>query len=105
MYYGPRSVKLYDPQAIKKVSWDVGSVGADIGKEMSKASDHLDAQDAVAQQEHDENRMMGMHQAAHERNLQAAEQQRRAYDSQTARDAQQRKFSVLGDLLRNRPMV
>jgi hypothetical protein len=82
MYYGQRNVRMYDPGDIKKISWDVGSHGADVGKEMTKASNTLDEQDARAQQEHD----MGM------------QQQRRAYDSQTARDAQQRKFSVLDGL-------
>jgi len=94
---------MYDPGDIKRISWDVGSYGSDMGKEMSKASDALDAQDARAQQEHDMGMQQSMYQAAHERNLQAAEQQRRAYDSQTARDAQQRKFGVLGELL-NRTM-
>lgn len=104
MYYGQRNVRMYDPGDIKKISWDVGSHGADVGKEMTKASNTLDEQDARAQQEHDMGMQQSMHQAAHERNLQAAEQQRRAYDSETAREAQNRKFSVLGDLLRNRPM-
>lgn len=44
-------------------------------------------------------------QQEHEKGLQAQEQKRRAYDSETARMGQQAKFSVLGDLLRNRPMV
>jgi|688.fasta_scaffold32422_5 hypothetical protein len=98
MYYGQRNVRMYDPGDIKKISWDVGSHGADVGKEMTKASNTLDEQDARAQQEHDMGMQQSMYQAAHERNLQAAEQQRRAYDSQTARDAQQRKFSVLDGL-------
>ncbi len=102
MYYGPRTVRMYDPGDIKKISWDVGSHGADVGKEMSKAGDQLGAQDAAAQREHDMGMQQSMHQAAHERNLQAAEQQRRAYDSETARTGQKQKFGVLQSLLNNR---
>jgi hypothetical protein len=93
---------MYDPGDIKKISWDVGSHGADVGKEMSKAADHLSAQDAAAQQEHDMGMQQSMYQAAHERNMQAAEQQRRAYDSETTRTGQQQKFGVLQSLLNNR---
>lgn len=102
MYYGPRTVRMYDPGDIKKISWDVGSHGADVGKEMSKAGDHLSAQDAAAQREHDMGMQQSMYQAAHERNLQSAEQQRRAYDSETTRGAQKQKFGVLQSLLNNR---
>lgn len=38
-------------------------------------------------------------QAAHERSLQTQEQQRRMYDSQSARIGQRQKFGVLGGLL------
>lgn len=99
MYYGPRTVRMYDPHEIKKMSWDIGSHSADVGREMDKASDVLSAQDAQAQQYHDMGIQQSMHQAAHERNLQAAEQQRRNYDSMANREAQQRKFSVLGSLV------
>lgn len=36
---------------------------------------------------------------AHERSLQMAEQQRRQYDSETARESQKQKYGVLGGLL------
>lgn len=107
MYYGQRQVNLYDP--IDSMSVASGGMSPrERGAEMQKWHDKLDRQDEKAQQEHDMGMQQSMYQAAHERNLQAAEQQRRAYDSQTARqtalDNQARKYSVLGDLLRNRPM-
>jgi hypothetical protein len=40
-----------------------------------------------------------MWQAAHERNLQASEQARRQYDSETARAGQQQKYGLLSNLL------
>lgn len=100
MYYGPRTYGLYSPQDTKSAMWNAGMAGYDKGAEMSKAHSQLDAQDAQGEQEEAQNRAMGMYQAAHERNLQAAEQQRRAYDSETARQGQQQKWNVLSGLLR-----
>jgi len=100
MYIGPRAMRLYDPADTKKAMWNTGLSGMDNASEMAKGHDHLDAQDAQAAQEESQNRMMGMYQAAHERNLQAAEQQRRAYDSETARQGENRKWNVIGNLLR-----
>lgn len=41
-----------------------------------------------------------MQQSQHENNLQASEQMRRHYDSQTARMGQEKKYGLLGNLLR-----
>lgn len=100
MYYGPRSVGLYGPLDTKSSMWNAGMAGYDKGAEMSKAHSYLDAKDAEGEQQAAQNQAMGMYQAAHERNLQAAEQQRRAYDSESARQGQQQKWNVIGNLLR-----
>lgn len=100
MYMGQRSVNLYDPLDVKSLQSGIGgSYGMKIGAEMSKAHGALDAQDAQGRAEHARMQANEQAQVQHERSLQQAEQQRRMYDSQTARDAQTKKYSVLGGLL------
>jgi hypothetical protein len=55
--------------------------------------------DAQAESENQQARQQSMWQAAHERNLQASEQARRQYDSETARAGQQQKYGLLSNLL------
>jgi hypothetical protein len=99
MYYGPRSHSLYSPQDTKSVQWFGSNVGRDVGSEMQKGHDHISAMDAQAESENQQARQQSMWQAAHERNLQASEQARRQYDSETARAGQQQKYGLLSNLL------
>ena len=99
MYYGPRSYGLYNPQDTKSAQWSGSAIGRDTGAEMQKGHDHISAMDSQAHAEDQQNRQQSMWQASHDRNLQAAEQARRAYDSETARMGQEKKFGVLANLL------
>lgn len=100
MYFGQRTAGMYNPQDTKKAMWGGSIVGRDTGEEMAKGHEALDAQDAAGQMEYAQNRAASQAQNQHEMGLQAAEQQRRMYDSQTARMGQQQKFGLLGGLLR-----
>jgi hypothetical protein len=99
-YMGSRGVGVYDPIDTKKAQWSGSLVGMDRGNEMAKAHEHLDRQDEEGRQEYHQNRAQATWQAAHERNLQASEAQRRQYDSETARMGQDKKYGLLGGLLR-----
>lgn len=99
MYYGPRKASVYDPQDVKSAMWSGSSLGRQIGTEMDKWHGVLDAQDAQARAAQQRQQAQQAQQAQHEQSLQAAEQQRRAYESETNRMGQSQKYSLLGGLL------
>jgi hypothetical protein len=90
---------LYSPQDTKSAVWGGSLIGRDVGSEMQRGHEALDAQDAEGRAEYAKVFANNMAQSAHERGLQSAEQQRRLYDSQTQRLGQQQKYGVLGGLL------
>ncbi len=99
MYYGPRKASVYDPQDVKSAMYGGSTLGRQVGTEMDKWHSVLDSQDAQARAAHQRQQALQDQQARHEQSLQAAEQQRRAYDSETNRMGQSQKMSLLGGLL------
>lgn len=99
MYYGRQSVGIYDPLDTKSAQWGGSTVGRQLGTEMDKASKRVEEQDAQAAAEHNRQVADSYAQGQHERSLQSQEQQRRMYDSQSARMGQQQKYGLLSGLL------
>lgn len=98
-YMGSRSVGVYDP--IDTASAAAGGFSPrERAAEMQKWHAKMDQQDEEGRQEYQQNRAQANWQAAHERNLQASEAQRRQYDSETARIGTSQKYGLLGNLLR-----
>ena len=99
MYFGRQAAGLYDPIDAKKAQYSGSLAGSDAGAEMGKLRQRVDEQDRAAAAEHARRMQDSFAQSQHERGMMQAEQQRRMYDSETARMGQQQKYSVLGGLL------
>lgn len=100
MYYGRQTVGMYDKDDEKNLMYGGSLIGRDAAQNSANNRAGVEADDAAARQEYFQNQMQQQYQAAHERNLQAAEQQRRAFDSQANAAGQAMKYSVLSGLLR-----
>lgn len=89
-------VGLWDPLDAHSAAYGQSLVGRDMGQRMLQQHAAIDGQgdpnEAYARQKEQQ-------QTAHEQGLQMAEQQRRSFDSDTAREAQKEKYGVLRGLL------
>ena len=90
-----QTVNMYDPIDTNAVQWKAGMTARDTGAEMEKARRALLAtsQGPDPYEQRDNDRY------AAEQALMQREQQRREFDSQTARETQREKHSVLRGLL------
>ena len=90
-----QTVNIWDPIDVKSSQWKAGMAGREVGQEMEKARDQMYAnsggpdpfQEGERQQQQNENDLL------------RREQERREFDSATARMAQGQKMSVLSGLL------
>lgn len=102
MYFGRQATGLYSPEDQNSIMYGGSTLGRHIAQQMANVRPGIEQADAQAAAEHQRSMADSYAQAAHERNLQASEQRRRMYDSETQRMGAQQRNNVLSGLLPNR---
>jgi len=105
MYWGRQAAGLYSQDDQNKAMYGGSSVGRDTAQYMANMRPKIEEQENQAASEMQQEMMRARGQEDHERNLQAAEQQRRMFDSQTQRMGQAQKYGVLSKLLGGRHAI
>jgi hypothetical protein len=99
--YKPFRTQAYDTRSANNAKWSGSLAGQDAGSDSQKLHDVVAGEAQRENADAAAMRSAGMAAAQHYRNLDIAEQRRKQYDSETQRMAMDKKYSVLGGLMRS----